>query len=594
MLVGREIKAWLGDCSITIKATRGCPQGGVLSPLLWSLVIDSLLWELDKLGYEVLGFADDLVVMVRGKDDKTISNRLQNALQYINNWCRGHNLCVNPTKTIIVPFTRRRKTEFHTLYIEGVEVKLSNEVKYLGVILDKRLTWAQHISNLKVKATNAFMASKSLFNQRWGLKPNMVMWLYQTVIKPMVTYGSLLWWNRAQQGNNKSILAQIQRMACVAISGALRTAPTVALEAMLDLLPLHLQIKKEAAKEACRLMKIYTYLPGDLTGHMEILKEFQGLASLHKLSDVISETNFDLPFEVIIPERQEWGLNQPATTVNTLVYYTDGSKMNDRVGIGICGPSFRFYKSLGSTPSIFQAEVHAIQICANRCLHRKDLGGKTIYIMSDRQAALMAISSNRINSKTVLDCIDTLKLLSISCRVKLMWIPGHEGFEGNEIADKLAKQGSEMEFIGPEPYSCFEACNFKEWLNKWESGCKDNHWYSLNPQSQSRRFINYSKSKTKILLKMSRIELSVYTGLMTGHCPTRGYLTRIKKAHDDTCRLCLEHPETAEHLLCECEAVARARQNLLGHSFPTINDLKLVKPNKIVGFIRNLNLEGFY
>jgi Reverse transcriptase (RNA-dependent DNA polymerase) len=49
---------------ITIKTTRKCPRGGEISPLLWSLVIDELLTELTGQSCEVIGFADDLFIMV--------------------------------------------------------------------------------------------------------------------------------------------------------------------------------------------------------------------------------------------------------------------------------------------------------------------------------------------------------------------------------------------------------------------------------------------------------------------------------------------------------------------------------------------------
>lgn len=64
MLTSREITASLGDTSITITAAKGCPQGGVLSPLLWLLVVDSLLRKLTQLGYEVIGYADDVVLII--------------------------------------------------------------------------------------------------------------------------------------------------------------------------------------------------------------------------------------------------------------------------------------------------------------------------------------------------------------------------------------------------------------------------------------------------------------------------------------------------------------------------------------------------
>jgi Reverse transcriptase (RNA-dependent DNA polymerase) len=109
MLERRIVIARLGEEEIAIKTTKGCPQGGVLSPRLWSLVIDNRLIELEQQGYEVLGFADDLVIIVRGKVDSLISVRLQFALNYATKWCRRTKLNINPRKTIVIPFTRRLK-----------------------------------------------------------------------------------------------------------------------------------------------------------------------------------------------------------------------------------------------------------------------------------------------------------------------------------------------------------------------------------------------------------------------------------------------------------------------------------------------------
>lgn len=89
MLAKREITSELGNSSITVWATKGCPQGGVLSPLMWSLVVDDLLRSLEEKGFEVVGFADDIVVIVRGKFDNIISERMQWALNFTQSWCGG-------------------------------------------------------------------------------------------------------------------------------------------------------------------------------------------------------------------------------------------------------------------------------------------------------------------------------------------------------------------------------------------------------------------------------------------------------------------------------------------------------------------------
>jgi hypothetical protein len=60
MLDSRNISATLSGETLRASTARGCLQGGVLSPLLWSLVVDDLLWELNSNGYYTVGYADDI------------------------------------------------------------------------------------------------------------------------------------------------------------------------------------------------------------------------------------------------------------------------------------------------------------------------------------------------------------------------------------------------------------------------------------------------------------------------------------------------------------------------------------------------------
>lgn len=236
MLKDREISSDLGGVQLSIRSMKGCPQGGVLSPLLWSLVVDELLKKLAELGFEVIGYADDVAIVVRGKYENTISNRLQTALNITHKWCRREGLNVNPSKTVIVPFTRRKKNTLIQPSLDGVRIPFSEEVKHLGVTLDKKLNWNSHLDKVITKGTNALWVCSKALGKTWGLRPNMVHWIYSAIVRPKITYASLIWWPKTNEVTAQKKLGKLQRLACISMTGAMKSTPSVALDALLNIL----------------------------------------------------------------------------------------------------------------------------------------------------------------------------------------------------------------------------------------------------------------------------------------------------------------------------------------------------------------------
>ena len=135
----------------TAEETRGaCPQEGILSPLLWSLVVDELIRGLNGNGCYTLGYADDIAILICRKLPDIISELLQEALLHmVLQWCDRTQLSINPQMAIIVPSTRKRDfMDLKEPTLSGHTLQLTNEVKYLGLILDKRLTCNAKLKNV--------------------------------------------------------------------------------------------------------------------------------------------------------------------------------------------------------------------------------------------------------------------------------------------------------------------------------------------------------------------------------------------------------------------------------------------------------------
>ncbi|KAG5685144.1 hypothetical protein PVAND_014337 [Polypedilum vanderplanki] len=109
MLQHRTLTAELRGTSISMRPVKGCPQGGVLSPLIWILIADDLLRELNNSRIPAIGYADDFTLVSRGKFIDTVYSRMSEALRIVKKFTERSGLSVNPSKIGLVLFTRKRK-----------------------------------------------------------------------------------------------------------------------------------------------------------------------------------------------------------------------------------------------------------------------------------------------------------------------------------------------------------------------------------------------------------------------------------------------------------------------------------------------------
>lgn len=584
-LENRTINSELGQCQVRRYVSRGTPQGGVISPLLWLVVVNMILKKFDSKKVKVVAYADDLVIIIQGKFLITISELMENALKELKSWCNGCGLNINPAKTELVLFTRNtRLMEFRLPRLDGIELKLSESAKYLGIILDKKLNWNKNLEERRKKAYNALYGCKKCIGKNWGLKPQLVHWIYLTVVRPIITYGSLVWWKGTNTQKASISLQTLQRAACIGITGAFRTTPTDALNLILNLNPLELEIKKTAAMSASRLEN-YGLFKRRSYGHCSILvNNIFGNVSMVENDKIIEYYDFDIPFETYFPNRDEWA-NNSVVRLNEIGIFTDGSKTNSGVGVGVFSTqSTELSYKLGDDCTVFQAEVFGILKAAESM---KDVSGKDISIYIDSQAAIRAVGSFNIKSRIVKSCREFLKKLASQNNVRLCWIPSHQGYEGNEMADELAKRGTELETVtdnivlgaASSIKSQFEKVIQEETRKRWESisTCRTTKilWPSLN------------KGKSKIILSLNKCKLSKITGILTGHCAVRKMLKIMGIINEDTCRYCydIQAVESVEHLLGECEEISEIRFKHLGqYYFEELEVLRNMQCNKLLDF----------
>lgn len=524
MLSGRSVQATICGTNTKLGVTRGCPQGGILSPILWCMVIDSLLVTLNNAGFFTQGYSDDVSSLITGDFIDTIGDLMRTALKIVEEWCKTNKLNVNPVKTKMILFSRRKNTESASLgefkLFEG-KIELVASTKYLGVILDNRLTWIAHLEDKLNKAIGIFWLCRNAFGRKWGLSSKAIWWIYTAVVRPIICHGSVVWWTRVDVKWSKKRLDKVQRLACLCISGVKNTIATLALETLLDLPPLNLFIKSAAFNASVNIEIEGSWLPSTGKGHATI-KELINAPELQMRSDQMKpELMWDDNFEWTIPGREEWLSDTPSyPPTDGVIGYTDGSKNEKSSGAGYYCESLNIEESIttGIYATVQQSEISAIlelsdnaQVTA--CINER------IFICTDSQSAIEAVSSPLVRSRLVLECKKRLNLLSVHNDVTLVWVPGHEGVRGNDMADKLARKGADVAFHGPEPLFGISMIARKRLVKEWLRKEHVKAWKEYEGARHTKIFCDEpSKEISQALLGLSRSDIKRVIEIVTNHC----------------------------------------------------------------------------
>ena len=129
-----------------------------------------------------MAFADDCAVLCGGDDPEEMLRRVQAVLDRLVEWGNTCGLEFNSTKTEAVFFTRTRQLPNRPLTIQNAAIPYRLQVRYLGITLDRRLWWHDHVQNKVTKAKWMLGALLSATRGNWGPRPQIAHWIYTCLL----------------------------------------------------------------------------------------------------------------------------------------------------------------------------------------------------------------------------------------------------------------------------------------------------------------------------------------------------------------------------------------------------------------------------
>ena len=186
------------------KISHGVPQGSILGPLFFLRYINDIANSSSLLSFYL--FADDTTIFLADKCIKRLEENLNRELAKVSQWLIANKLSLNVKKSNSLLF--RTKNEPSSikinLVLNGSPIEEKCKAKYLGVILDHKLTYEHHIKQIRSKLIkgNAILAKV-----RHYIPTNLLTNTYNAHIQPHIDYGYILW-GYAAKVHTESIFSQ--------------------------------------------------------------------------------------------------------------------------------------------------------------------------------------------------------------------------------------------------------------------------------------------------------------------------------------------------------------------------------------------------
>lgn len=246
-LTDRTFKVKIGNTlSDERKLTNGTPQGAVLSSTLFSISVNEVDQQIETKNTTTSQYADDIAIYRRIRSDKRLREidikQFGKDTTKVINYLKERGFKINPKKTKAVYFGTNKEANIN---ISNENIQTSPDARYLGVTLDKHLTYKKHMTE-KIKQGNKTLGllytirkSKKTRAHKSAAKA-----VYKNLIEPRIQYGQELY----DLGSKTTLkkLDQIHTKSLRVLTGAYRNTETAAIQTLTNEPPPH--IKREISQ----------------------------------------------------------------------------------------------------------------------------------------------------------------------------------------------------------------------------------------------------------------------------------------------------------------------------------------------------------
>lgn len=419
----------------------------------------------------------------------------------------------------------------------NISVVVSRSLRVLGLILDDNLGFTEHINSVSAKAIGLYQKTSRAARATWGLKPDVLRFLYGAIAEPIMMYASGAWAHKASKVNIRRKLDRVTRAFAIQIAKAHRTTSMVAAALLAGIVPLHLRAQQRRSVYQVKKEGTLLELPG---------RQLQRRISVGRLPHPADR----VPYIIDEVDETETEVNLDDQTV----LFTDGSKLDGKVGASVSvwkgdREVFAAKIKLADHCTVYQAELCAIRKALEIVARRPGRG--TYRILSDSLSSLMAIRNKACTNPLVFEIQNKLKEIEMTHgRVGLGWVKAHIGISGNERADLLAKSAALNTKTAPHydnvPLSCARRLIRDRILEQWQ------HEYHLAETGKTTKIFFPDVRTAHKLLRKIKGPNNLTAQIFTGHGGYREYLYKYRLADSPFCTCDNVTEENVMHVLLNC------------------------------------------